>query len=314
MRFLTNPSYNKNTLLKKIITWFLVFLLLYWVTDGIIFWLKYRFQPVNIAEELFGSIDFPIPPSFDLLIESTHTQLFIFGIIFLAFISLVVLTPLSSSLKSLFIFLYFSLGLLHVFSFLITAWLGRGYAFIPIVAWATFRVFQMVLLVIVFSHLSPQKRKSNKNTDKKALLKKSVLLFAFINLLFTTINFKLFTQKIGFTVESVKNYYLGNETLQIFPKTIDSVLETSGIHFIVVGLYLLALTHFISFKITRNRWHWLPGALFFTAFLDIVSGIIVLYIPSLALVKLSAFYGFEILLLLSSMVLFAEQKHWSVKV
>ncbi len=313
MRFLTNPSYHKNSLLKKIIGWFLIFLLLYWITDGVIFWLKYGFKPVNIAEELFGSVDFPIPPSYDLLIESAHTQLFIFGIIFLAFISLVVLTPISTPIKSAVIILYFILGLAHVFSFLITAWLGRSYAFLPIALWSLFRIFQIALLIVIFKSLSSSKKK-HKNSGKKELLKKSVLLFAICNGLFALVNFKLFTQKIGFTVQDVKNYYLGNETLHIFPKTLHSVLETSSVHFVVVGLYLLALTHFLTFKITHNQWKWLPGVLFSAAFFDIVAGIGVLYTPFFAAVKLGAFYLFEILLVFSSLVLFIEQKYWSVKI
>jgi hypothetical protein len=91
-------------------------------------------------------------------------------------------------------------------------------------------------------------------------------------------------------------------------------LETSSVHFVVVGLYLLALTHFLTFKITHNRWKWLPGVLFSAAFFDIVAGIGVLYMPFFAVVKLGAFYVFEILLIFSSLVLFVEQKYWSVKI
>lgn len=302
MRFLTSHTYNENNTIKQIIVWFLFFILLYISGDIILFYIKYSFNFEKIADDIFGPKNFYIQPSFDILIEEIHTSLFIFSLIFLIFSSLIAISRFNKKVKVVLITLYALTGLLYSFSYLICAKLGRDYTPLILYSYLFFRILQIFILLLVFINTVQQKNKEQSPIKKKKLLYSIIPLFSILTLISIVVNFILFKNKIGLSFNAVTNYYLGTEN--IIAKSMESVMETSVIHFVVVAIFLLIITHFLKYTKSKFK-NYLVFLVFFFALMDICSAIFLVLKKNIiwSVVKLLSFILFEILLLCISLIL-----------
>ena len=118
----------------------------------------------------------------------------------------------------------------------------------------------------------------------------------------------LFFYKIGYSFETVSDYYLGNEDTFVMPKSFHGLLETSMPHLVAqVGISFI-VAHFLMFinEISTKKLLWGYSLVLF-AILDILSPYFILWFGDIFIwLKLIAFIGFEIsLFVVLSMVLFS---------
>lgn len=110
-----------------------------------------------------------------------------------------------------------------------------------------------------------------KDLNKNSALKLIVLfsLIFFVGLIVT--NF-LFMTKIGFTVQEVINYYLGNPETFRQPKSYGSIVEETHFHLFAMGIILMTLNHLMLFSDLSMRFKIILIIVSFSAcLLDIAS-------------------------------------------
>ena len=128
-----------------------------------------------------------------------------------------------------------------------------------------------------------------KDLNKNSALKLIVLfsLIFFVGLIVT--NF-LFMTKIGFTVQEVINYYLGNPETFRQPKSYGSIVEETHFHLFAMGIILMTLNHLMSFSDLSMRFKIILIIVSFSAcLLDIASSWLVRFVSAdFAYLKLSS--------------------------
>ncbi|TBR21949.1 hypothetical protein EPO15_09020 [bacterium] len=123
------------------------------------------------------------------------------------------------------------------------------------------------------------------------------LSLAFLAGLWLT-GFGMYFQRMGLSPESVRAYYLGSEDGFSNPRSYASMLETAHVHFGMMALVLLLLTHLVLFApfSDRNK-KLLVWAAFGTAFLEEGSGWLVRFVsPGFAPLKTLSFLAFQAVL------------------
>ncbi|MEN8303446.1 MAG: hypothetical protein ABFQ64_05205 [Campylobacterota bacterium] len=135
----------------------------------------------------------------------------------------------------------------------------------------------------------------------------SIVYFLAFSLLLSVSGAMLFEHKIGFSVQEVSNYYLGNEERFINPKTNSAVLKTILPHIFAFGLFIMVLLHFLVFTKKRDSKSvkLLIYLTFISAALELASPFgIINGMEFFAYLKLLSFGVFELLILYSSWLLF----------
>ena len=137
--------------------------------------------------------------------------------------------------------------------------------------------------------------------------KYSIIYFLAFSLLLMLSGILLFEYKIGFSLEEISSYYLGNEDKFINPQTSSGILKIITPHIFAVGLFIMVLLHFLIFTKKRNS-QTLKAVIYLTfmsAILELLSPFgIINSVEFFAYVKLLSFIIFELLVLFSSWLLF----------
>ncbi len=125
----------------------------------------------------------------------------------------------------------------------------------------------------------------NKNSALKLIILFSLIFF--VGLIVT--NF-LFMTKIGFTVQEVVNYYLGNPETFRQPKSYGSIVEETHFHLFAMGIILMTLNHLMLFSDLSMKFKIMLIVVSFSAcLLDIVSSWLVRFVSAdFAYLKLSS--------------------------
>jgi hypothetical protein len=131
--------------------------------------------------------------------------------------------------------------------------------------------------------------------SRNRLLQVIILMFVvYVGVLWLT-NALLYFSKMGLTVQSVTDYYLGSEERFLQPRSYQGMLEVSHFHFFAMGLLLLTLTHLMLFVPMRPAVKpWFIIVPFGSALLDEGSGWLVRFVsPHFAYLKIAGFLALE---------------------
>ncbi len=137
--------------------------------------------------------------------------------------------------------------------------------------------------------------------------KYSIIYFLAFSLLLMISGVLLFEYKIGFSVEQISSYYLGDEDKFMNPQTSSGILKIITPHIFAFGLFIMVLLHFLIF--TKKRSSKILKAVIYLTFLSAILELlspfgIINSIEFFAYVKLLSFIIFELLVLFSSWLLF----------
>ena len=137
--------------------------------------------------------------------------------------------------------------------------------------------------------------------------KLSILYFLAFSLLLTISGIMLFEHKIGFNINAISNYYLGDEEKFIVAKTSMGILKIVLPHLFAFGLFFMVLLHFLVFTKDRGSkgLRVLIFLTFFSAFLEVFSPFfIILGAVWFSYVKVASFIILESLVLYIMYLLF----------
>ena len=128
----------------------------------------------------------------------------------------------------------------------------------------------------------------------------SILYFLLFSLMLLTSSILIFNEKIGFSVQSVLEYYQGNEDKFITAKSTSGILKIILPHIFVFGLFIMVILHFKVFTKSRNSqvFHFIIYGAFILGLLELFTPLLIIQgFVFFAYVKIAVFFLFEFLML-----------------
>lgn len=131
---------------------------------------------------------------------------------------------------------------------------------------------------------------------KKNTLLKLIVLFTVIFFVFLWITNLLLYLQVGFSYESVVQYYLGSEEDFRPARSYLGMLEEAHFHFFAMAIILVTLNHLILFTKISNLWKLVLILLsYLSALGDIAGGWLIRYVsPEFAYFKIASLIGLQI--------------------
>lgn len=151
MRFVVTGEWSRNRLLQTIVVLYAVYVVLLWITNGMLYFDKMSLDPSSVVAYYLGNEEqFLSPRSYQGLAEVSHFHLFAMGMLLLVLTHLMLFIPVGGGLKAWLIAVPFLAGLVSEGS----GWLVRfvSPAFAPVKV-AGFLLLQTSLAVLVLISL-----------------------------------------------------------------------------------------------------------------------------------------------------------------
>ena len=151
------------------------------------------------------------------------------------------------------------------------------------------------------------------NDISKNNLLKIIILFTLLFFVFLWLTNLLLYLQIGFSYDSVVEYYLGSEESFRQPKSYIGLLQEAHFHFFSMAIILVTLNHLILFAPIKNLYKLiLVLSSFLSALGDIAGGWLIRYVsPQFAYIKIGSVIVLQITLaiLIAVVVIFLYQKN-----
>ncbi len=147
MRFVVTGEWTRNSLLRVIVWCFLLYVVVLWVTNGLMYFSRMGLTPTSVVEYYRGSeARYLQPRSVAGLLEVLHFHSFAIGILLLTLTHLLLFVPLSQRVKAWGIALAFGSAFVEELSGWAVRFVHSGFAWAKIVS---FLCLQGVLLWLV---------------------------------------------------------------------------------------------------------------------------------------------------------------------
>ncbi|MDP2683160.1 MAG: hypothetical protein Q8P28_10265 [Deltaproteobacteria bacterium] len=163
MKFLTKGDFNNSRLLQIILVFTLVYVLLLWVTNLLLYSERIGFTYDGIVNYYLGSEEeFKNPVSYIGLLEATHWHLFVFAMALLLVNHLTVFSNIHQFLKLFLIIVSFLSGLGDMSAGWLIRFVSPSFAYLKLWSFIAFQTSFLILLVFSFTVLriynGPEKR------------------------------------------------------------------------------------------------------------------------------------------------------------
>jgi thiamine biosynthesis lipoprotein ApbE len=185
MRYLITGEWNKHRVMRVIMTFFLVYILFFWITNFLMYFYHMSLSPTSVIKYYRGAEDEFIPQkSFIGLLEVTHAHLFAMGILLVTLTHLLLFIPGKDRVKVVFSVLVLGAGLLDILSGWLVLYVHPLFSYLKIGSFLVLQAGLGLLLVCLLIGLlsrrklsySDQSRTEERNASKSAQVpKKSVM-------------------------------------------------------------------------------------------------------------------------------------------
>lgn len=153
MRFYITKDLNKNSALKLIIFFSLIFFIGLIITN-FLFMYKIGFTPSSVTNYYLGNPEiFRQPKSYGSLVEETHFHLFAMGIILMTLNHLMLFSKLKDSYKILIIIISFTSCLLDIGSSWLVRYVSSSFSLLKVSSIITEQVFLILLIFIIIKSI-----------------------------------------------------------------------------------------------------------------------------------------------------------------
>lgn len=162
MRFFISPDIKKNTLLRLIIVFTVIFFVFLWLTS-LLLYLEVGFSPQEVAEYYRGSEEsFRQPKSYLGMLQEAHFHFFAMAIILVTLNHLLLFTGIGNRWKLILIVASFLSALGDISSGWLIRYVSPAFAYLKIASFIVLLTTLAVLMIIVIWYLySSQKTAYN---------------------------------------------------------------------------------------------------------------------------------------------------------
>jgi hypothetical protein len=154
MRVLNNGQWQRQDLMRLILGLFLVYMLLFWATNWVLWFTKFSFDPAVLAAYYLGdpTSEFGAPPRpVAAMAETSHMHLFAMGMLLLTLTHLVIFLPLPMRVKGTLVVGTFLTALLEQSAGWLIRFGGPGFAWLKIGAFVGLQVVLLGLIVALLT-------------------------------------------------------------------------------------------------------------------------------------------------------------------
>ena len=301
MRFLLSADIKRNKPLFYAIFIFNLFGFLFWIGNFFYYDAVYGLSPKKLNVFFFGEPDFPQKVSLSTLFQEMH--IFLFINFFFAFILFSITNLFTYRFKYFFTFSAFILLFFQPLSDIIIYTTEiKAFLYFKSISFILFQLIIFTVLVLTTYKLI----KKEGTAQDFGFLKLLIAIFSLFALTFTVINLFLFKEKLGFSPESVKEYYLGNPNKFVKPKSFEGLVKVTHPHMLSIPAFYFALGHFFLFTSYKKKGLIIILLLSLPLF-ESLSGFFIRYIhPDFSLIKVITFFISSVLTVFASLYLLRE--------
>lgn len=153
MRFVVTGEWSRNHLLRLILFFFLIYILLFWITNWVLYFQKMNLNPASVVSYYRGDpqAEFGQPPRpLGALAETSHFHLFAMGVLVMTLTHLILFLPVSVRLKGSLTLVTFLSALLCEGSSWLVRFVHPGFAWLKV---GSFLVLQLSLFGLLVALL-----------------------------------------------------------------------------------------------------------------------------------------------------------------
>lgn len=159
MRFFANGEHNRRIVLNTIVLMFLGYILLFWITNGLMYFHKMSLNPHSVVVYYLGSPEnFTEPKSYQSLLEVSHFHLFSMGILIVTLTHLLLFTPISLPVKVGLTVLTFVSAVIDELSSWLVRFVHPGFAWLKVSAFVLLETSLLLLSALVIWSLLTQRK------------------------------------------------------------------------------------------------------------------------------------------------------------
>ncbi|MGH8584578.1 MAG: hypothetical protein ACREWG_17790 [Gammaproteobacteria bacterium] len=168
MRFSVTGEQQRNPLLKAIVLLFLGYILLLWVSNGLMYFHKMGLTAAAVTRYYLGSEqDYTQPISYQSLLEISHFHLFSMGILVMVLTHLMLFVPFAVRLKVWLIGLTFFAAVANEAGGWLVRYVHPGFAYFKIGAFLLLELTLAALVIVVTKALIAGDRNSYRDSERQ---------------------------------------------------------------------------------------------------------------------------------------------------
>lgn len=161
MRFFVTGEQNRQLLLNTLILMFLAYIVLLWLSNGLMYFHKMSLNPASVIAYYLGSEqDFGQPRSYQSLLEVSHFHLFAMGMLILTLTHLMLMTSLPTIIKVWLSVIIYASALADEAAGWLVRFVDPGFAYFKIAAFVTLELSLAILVTVVILSLLEARQKS----------------------------------------------------------------------------------------------------------------------------------------------------------
>jgi len=163
-------EWNRNTMLRVVLAFFLVYVLLFWVTNWAVWLTKMDLTPDSVAAYYRGNPDaeFGQPPRpVASLAEQSHFHMFAMGILVMTLTHLLLFLPTAVRIKATLIVLTFASAILVEACSWLIRYLHPGFAWLKIVSFLVLQGSLLALVVALLFGVAKPVRNAYRDTEER---------------------------------------------------------------------------------------------------------------------------------------------------
>lgn len=161
MRFFVTGEQNRQLLLNTLILMFLAYIVLLWLSNGLMYFHKMSLNPDSVIAYYLGSEqEFSQPRSYQSLLEVSHFHLFAMGMLILTLTHLMLMTALPTIIKVWLSVIIYASALADEAAGWLVRFVDPGFAYFKIAAFLTLELSLAILVTVVILSLLEARQKS----------------------------------------------------------------------------------------------------------------------------------------------------------
>jgi len=160
MRFFVTGEQNRQLLINTLILMFLAYVVLLWLSNGLMYFHKMNLTPESVVAYYLGSEqEFTQPKSYQSLLEVSHFHLFAMGMLILTLTHLMLMTDLPTLVKVWLSVVIYTAAIADEAGGWLVRYVDPGFAYFKIGAFLLLELsLAVMVIVVILSLLEARKR------------------------------------------------------------------------------------------------------------------------------------------------------------
>ena len=168
MRFFVTGEQNRQAVMNTIVLLFLMFMLVQWISQALMFFSKMSLSPQSVVDYYLGNESrFTQPRSYQSLLEVSHAHLFSMGMLAVTLTHLLLFSEVAAALKIGFSLVIFISALADEAGGWLVRFVHPGFAWFKIGAFLTLELSLGSLILLVIGGLLHQRATLGKASHRK---------------------------------------------------------------------------------------------------------------------------------------------------